>query len=437
MTNTTVQNLTISPIKHGVNTEPSWFSESFDSPFYNMGETVSPQGSPDDQTPAILDGNQPEIFGTTSEFKDWKYKPKLDNLRIVKTDKGDLPVIHSIPTTGEIAQLDWVNFGIGLETWHHKYLVLNDDEHEAYDHIVEELERDLIEIFGFGIAKKRDKGMHFNKYSWELEDNLGLVLAGHSSKRISVQINGTGCALAAQGWQERLYKYLTQHAIRPKITRADLAHDDFEGKHLNVDWANMQDGLGGFYAGSGCMPIIQHLGSWKRITGKGRTLTIGTRESGKYARIYEKGKKEGAKDDPWTRAEVEFKSSDRIIPFEILISPSQYFIAAYPCFAEFDQYCQPEKIATTKKAAKISWEKSKEIVKTQFGKYIAAYKKVYSDSEIINFIIANDQTKTPKRLTICDQLALSVERNKQHAKAFTYSKFQQSTQRSQFDAAYS
>lgn len=422
----TDQNLIKPVVKHtGKESEPSWFSESFDTPFYNMGVTAS-------------NGKTASIFGETvaPDSKEWKYPRKLDNVKMVRTEKGDLPIVHSVPAKGEIAQLDWVTFGIGLETWHKKYLTLEQDQEAAYDDIVNELDQDLFEIFGFGIAKKRDKGMHFYKYSWELQDNLGIVLAGHSSQRLSVQINGTGCALAAKGWQERLYRYLTEHAIRPKLSRIDLAHDDFEGEHLSVDWANEQDSIGGFWCG-GRLPTVQHLGSWKRINGKGRTLTVGNRENGKYARIYEKGKKEGDALSLWTRAEVEFKGHDRVLPFEILISPTQYFIAAYPCFAEFDQYTQPEKIATTKKTALIAWAKSKAIVKSQFGKYIAAYKKVYSDTEIINFIISDDKKATPKRLIIADQLALSIERNKQHAKAFTYAKLSQANQRATFDAAYS
>ena len=399
-------------------------NDAVDTPFYNMGVTVS-------------NGRPEVIFGkTVAPELDTKYPRQLDVIKMIKTEDGDLPIIHSIPCPGEVAQIDWVTFAVGVETFHEKYLFLNVEDHEAYDDIADDLNQELFEIFGFGIARKRDKGMHVYKYSWDLDDGMGVVLAGHNSKRISVQINGTACALAAKGWQDRLYRYLTEHAIRPKLNRVDLAHDDFEGDHLSVDWANDQDTQRGFWCG-GRLPDVRHLGNWKRITGKGRTLAVGNRETGKYCRIYEKGKKAGHSLSLWTRAEVEFKGSDRFIPFEILLSPSQYFIAAYPCFLDFDQYAQPEKIVCKKKEAKITWEKSKEIVKLQFGKYIAAYKKVYSDSEIINFIIADDQKKMPKRLIICDQLALSIERNKQHAKAFSYTKFHQSIQRNQFDAVYS
>ena len=38
---------------------------------------------------------------------------------------------------------------------------------------------------------------------------------------------------------------------------------------------------------------VSDAGNWKRPNGKGRTLYIGCRESGKSCRIYEKGKEQG------------------------------------------------------------------------------------------------------------------------------------------------
>ncbi|MFX7879297.1 replication initiation factor domain-containing protein, partial [Acinetobacter baumannii] len=78
-----------------------------------------------------------------------------------------------------------------------------------------------------------------------------------------------------------------------------------------VDWGNMQDGLGGFSCGNR-MPNIEHKGNWKRPNGKGRTLMVGARESGKMLRLYEKGRAEGDPNDNWQRAEVEFESIDRV-----------------------------------------------------------------------------------------------------------------------------
>ena len=43
-------------------------------------------------------------------------------------------------------------------------------------------------------------------------------------------------------------------------------------------------------------------------------------------------KKEGDILSRWTRAEVEYKSSDRDLPFDVLLYPSKYFVGSYPCF---------------------------------------------------------------------------------------------------------
>ncbi|MFV7481663.1 replication initiation factor domain-containing protein, partial [Acinetobacter junii] len=80
-----------------------------------------------------------------------------------------------------------------------------------------------------------------------------------------------------------------------------------------------------------------------------RTLCIGSRDSGKYLRLYEKGRAEGDPNDNWQRAEVEFKSIGRILPFDMLLAPSEYFIAAYPCFRDLAEHLQPERIETITK----------------------------------------------------------------------------------------
>ncbi len=61
------------------------------------------------------------------------------------------------------------------------------------------------------LVKNVQNGMHNYKFAYELQDKMGMVLYGHSSRRISIQINGTGCALARKGWQVRLYQYLTSY----------------------------------------------------------------------------------------------------------------------------------------------------------------------------------------------------------------------------------
>ena len=175
-------------------------------------------------------------------------------------------------------------------------------------------------IFGFGITGDNQKIMNFYKNSWVLGDKFGFVCFGGQRRTMMFVLNGTGCLNAKMGWERRLNIFLNTVAVRPTLTRVDLAHDDFEGKYITVDWAEAQWHERTLSCGARD-PNIERRGNWHRPSGKGRTLYIGCRDSGKFTRFYEKGKKEGDKESSWCRAEVELKSSDRVIPFDILLTP--------------------------------------------------------------------------------------------------------------------
>lgn len=367
------------------------------------------------------------------QFDEFTFPRKLDNQKMVLTEKGSVPVLHSVPCDEYgIAGQDWVTFSFCQSTLGDEYYSLDPDHAESsLTYGIETfLDHQLYEIFGFGLAAKREKGMHNYKFAYELEDMLGMVLYGHSSKRISVQLNGSGCALARKGWQQRLFNWLNSYkmvqlddgsnktfgCVNPKITRVDLCYDDFEGKFISVDIADLWDNLDGFWCG-GRAPLIQHLGAWKRPSGKGRTFTVGDRTSGKYCRIYERGKKEGDKGSLWVRAEVEFKSKDRYIPLDILLEPSKYFIGAYPCFQWLARQLQqdfitPSKTEVVKKQSKINWDRSIEIVKEQFGKYIRQYSKIIEPNELVA-MLSSDKDEVPKRLDFSHKAVIQAMRIKQ------------------------
>lgn len=385
----------------------------FSTPIYNMGVSVS----------------DPRL-----KCDEFTFPRKLDNVKMVLTEKGNVPILHSVSCDEYgIASHDWVTFSFCQSTLGQEYFSIDPDRVDsALTYGIETfLDHHLYEIFGFGLEQKRDRGMHNYKFAYELQDMLGMVLYGHSSKRISVQINGSGCALARKGWQERLYKFLTSHerfydpetgiekvngVVTPKITRCDLAYDDFEGQFISVDIADHWDDLGGFWCG-GRAPKIETPGAWKRPNGKGRSFCIGDRSSGKYCRFYERGKKEGSPLSPWTRAEVEFKSKDRHIPLDILLSPSQYFLGAYPCFEWLakqleKEFCTPEKTQVVKKQSQISWDRSMEIVREQFGKYIRQYAKIIESNELIA-MLSSPKDEVPKRLKFSHAAVMQAIRLKQ------------------------
>ncbi|EXA63899.1 replication initiation factor domain-containing protein [Acinetobacter baumannii] len=358
-------------------------NSSIGNPIYNMGLTK---------------------FDPRLSCDEFTFPRKLDNLKMVVTEDGAVPVLHSVPCDEySIASLDWVTFSFDQDTLGKEFSSINPElAEETLTYAIENwLDQHLYEIFGFGLLNKREKGMHFYKFSYELQDNLGMVLYGHNSKRIAVQINGTGCALARKGWETLLYKFLKEFAKKPKLNRVDLAHDDFTGEHLSVDFADDWDDKGGFWCG-GRQPNILKFGNWKRPTGKGRSFCVGDRTSSKYLRIYERGKKEGSVLSPWCRAEVEFKANDRHIPLEILLSPSQYFIGAYPCFQWLAKqlekdFVSPEKTEIIKEQSQINWNRAIEIVKEQFGKYIRQFSKIIEPNELIT-MLSSSKDEIPKRL---------------------------------------
>jgi phage replication initiation protein len=122
---------------------------------------------------------------------------------------------------------------------------------------------------------------------------------GYGGQRgtVYISITGAGCAGAGDGWEARLVAWL-QDSIQYRITRVDLAYDDMSGREYGVDRA-LSDYCDGLYDSCGRPPTCEQLGNWIRPDGRGRTFCVGRRSSGKYLRVYEKGRQLGDVDSPW------------------------------------------------------------------------------------------------------------------------------------------
>jgi phage replication initiation protein len=294
---------------------------------------------------------------------------------------------------GDNAFLDWLNFTTDETDFFFGKGCLSDED------VIDRVSHYCKEIYGFGVTMKRPTGANFYRDSYVLGDNYGVVCHGGQRSTVLVMLSGEGCAAAREGWEKRLYEFLTKRCgARAKITRADLAHDVYDGIAYNVDRADADFDSRLFNCG-GRNPNHEQRGNWKHPSGKGRTLYIGNRESGKFLRVYEKGRQLGDKNSEWVRVEVEMKSVNRIIPFEVLLHPGEYLSASYPALSWICQ--RQERILSTQKKTEISYAAGCKWLQKQVGAWINVLVEIEGSAEkAVQKIIK--EGAMPSRLKIPD-----------------------------------
>ena len=327
----------------------------FSSDLTNGPGTAAPQlGRPGDaELGAAM--SSPRVVTTGSKIvgpkpADWTGGGRI---QLVSKGHGVSAVLHpvandSVPRAAAI--IDAVAFSI-----------VPPDE-RSYTWVLEHLQRFLV-IEGLEIKR----GMFGFRHSARIGDGAGVIAWGGESQRgrVYVSLMGKGCSLVQDwhGFAEWLERY------RATLKRTDVAHDDFEGRTVNIDWAVDHYRGDGFSTG-GRRPVHETAGDWLNEEGaiKGRTLYVGNRASGKLCRVYEKGKQLGDASSAWTRVEVEWRDQDRHIPYDILTRPGHYLAGAYPCLAFLSE--EQSRIKTVAKGAQIAFERALENAKQHCGKLV-------------------------------------------------------------------
>ncbi len=313
-------------------------------------------------------------------------KGKFETIAIPRPDRKK-DVRHSF--------VDWVNFTFKVSDFHLK-LSTGHPAISELDYIAA-LSYRLCDVFGFGVTDKRESGMNFYKSSYNLGINgWGMVCIGGQQDSCLVTVKGQGLMSAQAGWETRLYSLL-KDIPGSKLTRIDLASDNFESAVTLDDYLSMYHA--GLFVNRGRAPNVEQAGNWIKPNGKGRTLYIGGRQSGKLLRIYEKGLQlaNGFHEhySKWVRVELELKNDDRIIPFDALLKPGQYLAGAYPALANMHKV--QSRIDTFKTTVKSTFERSIETTRHQFGKHIWTHVQVLGVEETIKRLTDGKQ-ELPKNL---------------------------------------
>ena len=315
------------------------------------------------------------------------------------SDGGHIKFVQPrLPSKQDTVHIDYLTFTAKAESYNLENIVTDDE-------LILVASRVVKAIFGFGITERRANGAYFYRTSFELGDGYGLLCFGGQNDTLLVSVNGTGCAQASEGWQSRLLRFL-ETSIQPTITRIDLAHDVFDAPQYYVDFFLRRYDQGAFTTYRN-PPKISQAGNWLTPDQKGRTLYIGSRTTGLYLRIYEKGKQLESADKPtWVRIEAELKSNDRIIPLDVLMRPHEYLAGTYPALRFIHH--EATKIEKIRHEVRADFDHRVKWAKRQSGGFLHLLNELgYSPTQILD-LLEGDEIPKPFRQKFLDNPHQSI-----------------------------
>lgn len=154
---------------------------------------------------------------------------------------------------------------------------------------------------------------------------VGRIGLGGNKGTVCVSLSGTGCR-----WVKNWHT-LAAHGERlgGKISRVDVAVDDYDGTVIDVHAMRERAGRGEFAEG-GRPPAHRFLSDEGH--GTGSTLYVGGKGH-KELCIYEKGKQLGMAASAWVRAEVRLYGKHVSLDWDVLRSPIDYWRGSYSVLA--------------------------------------------------------------------------------------------------------
>ena len=325
-----------------------------------------------------------------------------------------LSLVFDLEELNRVKQQAKINRGINPEisfTQHYKDM-LSEAEISAYDKILEARLADFIYQLNHNLDKDEETQRQLNDFDkWEIHNNhhgrfsykhsarltcegvtAGIVCWGSENYGAMLSFTGVGCQALDF---HKVYQLVSELGF-VRITRVDLAHDDYAGT-LGVNEARSMY-KNGLFSLTNNMPSYRYIesghldysgvGRGKMLPSEGRSFYVGKRENGKMCRIYEKGKQLQSTSMPdWVRWEVEIRNVEREIPLEVLIDPTAYLAATYPCLNHLSQ--EQKKIKVFKEKVMVSFTHLLKYNKIGYGKLINFARQVleWSDKDIVDALV--------------------------------------------------
>ena len=215
------------------------------------------------------------------------------------------------------------------------YLTIVLSETKAIERGLAHLDHLLGTIFGFRgevvHTGWRDKRWQFYAQSAVLVDRdgemVGRVGRDGNGGTICISLSGAGTRWV-ESWHRAKWEL---ERLGARITRVDLAHDDYTGERVRLDEMLRRARARDFMQGG--TPPKWRFQDDEGDPGSGRTLYVGSKGH-KELCIYEKGKQLGHRTSPWVRAEVRLYGKHADVPLDVLVDPLAFLRGAYDVLAE-------------------------------------------------------------------------------------------------------
>ncbi|WP_369929317.1 replication initiation factor domain-containing protein [Xanthomonas sp. NCPPB 2632] len=153
---------------------------------------------------------------------------------------------------------------------------------------------------------------------------------------VSIELTGAACARVEAGFDHDVAWSQVREmleTVAAKITRVDIAHDDYKGER-GLSLARELYDQGEFITGG--RPPAANTQGWN--DGSGMTMYIGKQTGRSQLVVYEKGREQGYRDGEeyaeWVRWEARFyHRKGHVIPLDVLVEPALFLVGRYPALS--------------------------------------------------------------------------------------------------------